>query len=183
MVVAMMFPLILAQARTIALSSAWRRRHWAVGWFLAAYFTVWLLATICCELLALSWARFGAGKKSPMGASFAAAIFALACVWQFTPIKRRAATRCHRRTPLPMSGWRADVACLRYGIRNGVDCIINCWPAMLVLIMVPHSLGLMALVTSFILADRYLRPVQKSFVPLAYTAVATGCVLGCFVNY
>jgi predicted metal-binding membrane protein len=115
---------------------------------------VWLLAKIGCDLLVLPYAGICPATPSLPGPGVAAGAFALAGLWHLTSIKRRAATRCHRRTPLPMSGWRADIACLRYGVRNGVDCISNCWPAMLAMIVVPYSLGLMALVSCFLLADR-----------------------------
>jgi predicted metal-binding membrane protein len=182
MVVAMMFPLVLAQVRTIALSSAWRRRHLAMGWFLCAQLAVWLLARVCCDVLTLCFARISFAMPSLAGAGLAAGALATAALWHFTPIKRRAAARCHRRTPVPMSGWRADLACLRHGVRNGLDCVISCWPAMLAMILVPYSLGFMAVVSCLVLADRYLWPIHRRLLPLAYVSTATGCVIGSLVK-
>jgi predicted metal-binding membrane protein len=170
MVVAMMVPLMLAQLRAIALSSAWRRRHVAIGWYLCGYLAVWLA-------LKLGWQLW----MPPLApeAHVAAGFFVLACAWHFAPVKRRAAARCHRRTPLPMAGWRADLACLRYGMRSGVDCLVNCWPLMLAMIALPCNLALMGVVMGLIVADRRPRSGWRRLAPFLCASVALGCALGC----
>jgi len=173
MVMAMMVPLMLTQLRAIALSSAWRRRHLAIGWYLCGYLAVWLALKLGYEL----W-------MPPLApaAPLAASSFALACAWHFAPLKRRAAARCHRRTPLPMAGWRADVACLRYGMRNGVDCLVNCWPLMLAMIALPCNLALMGIVIGLIVADRQLQSRWRRLAPFVCASVAVGCALGSLLN-
>jgi predicted metal-binding membrane protein len=178
MVMAMMVPLMLGQLRVVALSSAWRRRHLAIGWYLGGYLAAWLLAWLALKLGSALWMP----PPAP-AASIAAGMFALACVWHFIPAKRRAATRCHRRTPLPIAGWRADLACLRYGMRNGVDCLVNCWPLMLAMIVLPCSPALMGVVMGFIVADRLPRSSgQRLLPPLLCASVAVGCVLGSLLD-
>jgi predicted metal-binding membrane protein len=173
MVVAMMVPLMLSQLRAVALSSAWRRRHLAIGCYLCGYLAVWMALKLGCEL----WTS----RLAP-AAHIAAGFFALACAWHFAPVKRRAAVRCHRRTPLPMAGWRADLVCLRYGMRNGVDCLVNCWPLMLAMIVLPCNLALMGVVMGLIAADRRPRSAQPLLLPLLCASVAAGCVLGSLLN-
>ena len=173
MVMAMMVPLMLGQLRVVALSSGWSRRQLAIGWYLGGYLAAWLAVWLALKLGCALW------MPPPAPAwCIAAGIFALACAWHFIPLKRRAAVRCHRRTPLPMAGWRADVVCLRYGMRNGVDCLVNCGPLMLAMIALPCSPALMGVVMVCIVADRLPRPGQRLLTPLLCASLAVGCVLG-----
>jgi predicted metal-binding membrane protein len=177
MVMAMMVPLMLGQLRVVALSSVWRRRHLAIGCYLGGYLATWLVVWLALKLGSALWMP----PPAP-AARIAAGIFALAGAWHFFAAKRRAAARCHCRTPLPMAGWRADLACLRYGMRNGVACLVNCWPLMLAMIALPCSPALMGVVTGFIVADRLPRPRQRLLPPLLCALVAVGCVLGSLLD-
>lgn len=162
MVAAMMLPLSLSQARSIALCSAWRARHRAIAWFLGAYLSVWLAAKICFNVLALGVARIAPEAHWPNTASVSYVVLVVLALWHFAPPKRRAAIRCQRRTPLPMPGWRADLRCILHGVRSGADCVTNCWPLMLAMLVLPASPGLMALATALLLAERYLMPAAAA---------------------
>jgi predicted metal-binding membrane protein len=177
MVMAMMVPLMLGRLRVVALSSAWRRRHLAIGCYLFGYLAAWLVVWLALKLGSALWMP----PPAP-AARIAAGIFALAGAWHFFLVKRRAAARCHCRTPLPIAGWRAELACLRYGTRNGVDCLVNCWPLMLGMIALPCSAALMAVVTGFSVADRLSPPRQRQLAPLLCASVAVGCVLGSLLD-
>jgi predicted metal-binding membrane protein len=81
-----------------------------------------------------------------------------------------------------MAGWRADVACLRYGMRNGVDCLVNCWPLMLAMIALPCNLAQMGIVIGLIVADRQLQSRWRRLAPFVCASVAVGCALGSLLN-
>ena len=49
----------------------------------------------------------------------------IAAMWQMSPTKALALRRCSRTAPLRQDGWRADLACARYGADAARDCI-NC---------------------------------------------------------
>jgi predicted metal-binding membrane protein len=146
MVVAMMLPLILLEVRHTAFRSLWCRRHRAIAGFLCGYLTVWLLAS----LPALVPEAVGIRGVVPLLAGLAIAV-----VWQATPFKRRALLACRRTMPLAPSGWRADLACFRYGLFQGRSCLLNCWALMLLPLLATHDIAIMAGVTVFLAAERY----------------------------
>ena len=102
MVVAMMFPLVIAQVRQAAFHSLWSRRHRAIGVFLTGYVMPWLAFGAFVILIQ---------SKLPIErrASVIVAIL-VAAAWQVSPSKRRALSKCHRIMPIA----RADGA--RIGI-------------------------------------------------------------------
>jgi predicted metal-binding membrane protein len=146
MVVAMMLPLILMEVRLTAFKSLWCRRHRAIAGFLCGYLTVWLLAS----LPALVLDAVGVTGVVPLLAGLAIAV-----VWQTTPFKRRALLACRRTMPLAPNGWRADLACFRYGLFQGRSCLLNCWALMLLPLLAAHDTAIMVGVTVFLAAERY----------------------------
>lgn len=172
MVVAMMLPLVLGAARHAAVRSLWRRRTRAIGGFLVGYLAVWLLAGIPALLLSRA---LGLNERARLIG--AVAIFAIAAVWQLTPLKERLLLSCHRTAPLAPGGWRADRDCLRYGWLIGGFCLGSCWAMMLACALAGHHPLLMIGVGAIGATERYLpRPDQRIFggllLGLAVVAVA-----------
>ena len=72
----------------------------------------------------------------------------LAAFWQFSPFKRKCLRACHRSVPLPLVRMKAEVASIRFGVRNGSACVGSCWALMLVMLTAPVmflSMGVLTL--------------------------------------
>jgi predicted metal-binding membrane protein len=140
MVVAMMLPMVVNPIRTTAARSLWARRHRAIGGFLIGYMTPWALLGLAAHgLIAVS----GGGDWLHVPAA-AAIGFAVAALWQFTAVKRRAALWCHRTAPLAPAGWAADRDCLGYGWMIGCRCLASCWALMVACLLAGHGIAAMA---------------------------------------
>jgi predicted metal-binding membrane protein len=173
MVLAMMLPLILFPVRATAFGSLWRRRHWAIGTFLASYLAVWLAAG------ALGLFLLDRGREVswviPNGWIAAASLVALSG-WQLTESKRRLAVACHQTRPLAPDGWKAQRDCLIFGASQGRYCVANCGALMLVAILSPWHQLMMIAAAMLLLYERYRpRPRDRKIaVALGLLACAHG---------
>jgi hypothetical protein len=132
MVAAMMLPLSLDTVRLTAARSLWNRRHRAIAGFLIGYFAPWFALGIAVgSLRAAAWTHLYAAS---------AAAFALAALWQITPIYSNSLIACHRRPILSPLGWRADMSAISYGWNVGVPCLTSCWPLMVACAFTGHDL-------------------------------------------
>lgn len=148
MAAAMMSPLVLGTIRHVALTTFWPRRYRAATFFLLAYLVVWAIVgaalTVATVLL-----------SALIGFSTTCAIaFVAAAAWQFTPAKRRALRRCERRISIAGDGWRADVACLRYGAIAGWSCVVTCWAFMAAAAAAGHALPVLGALFALQLHER-----------------------------
>jgi predicted metal-binding membrane protein len=160
MTVAMMVPAALPAIGYVALNSLVPRRGRAMALATAAYVAVWL--PFGAAALALRHAAVdGAGARP---AALVAATAVVAVAWQATRAKRRAVLACGTTVPLPPRGARADLACLRFGLRHGERCLRSCWALMLVMAAAtgPGALGLMAVGTAVTLADPWFCTRKRS---------------------
>ncbi len=161
MMVAMMFP---AVAPTALAYDRLREGHRAVAdatpLFVAGYLVVWALAGLAAyglyELVRAIDPAFLAWDEA--GRYVAGGVIVAAAVYQVTPIKRACLARC--RTPMTSLAerWRDGRAgALGLGIRYGTWCLGCCWALMAALFVLGlMSLGWMALITIFIVAERLL---------------------------
>lgn len=165
MTVAMMVPTAMPAIRHVALNSLYWRRRRAVVEFLTVFVAIWTAFSLLV-LGALSvWGP-------PASLPAAAAVLALAALWQLTPLKRRAMLACHRAKPLPPRGWRATAGVARFGLHNGAACLLSCWAMMLTTAFVGlPRLAWMAFLTTLITVERLnLQPRR--------TARRVGALLG-----
>jgi predicted metal-binding membrane protein len=150
MTMAMMVPAALPAIGYVALNSLVPRRGRAMALATAAYVAVWL--PFGAAALALRHAAVDGAGVPP--AALVAATAVVAVAWQASRAKRRAVLACGTTVPLPPRGARADLACLRFGLRHGERCLRSCWAVMLVMAAAgPGALGLMAVGTAVTLAD------------------------------
>ena len=156
MVVAMMFPLVIAQVRQVAFHSLWSRRHRAIGVFLTGYVATWLA---CGALVIVIQSEFAIDT---LPATIVAIVIAVA--WQASPWKRRALSDCHRIMPLAPSGWRANWDCLRFGWRIGTACVGACWALMTVCAVSNHGVAAMCVATMVTIHDRAAVRTSKPIV-------------------
>ncbi len=153
---AMMLPSALPTLRHVALNSKWQRRQRGSALFLVSYLGVW----VAFGLVVLSIAAV-AGVRVGTGGSLAIALV-IASGWELTILKRRCQRACHRTVPLPPEGWKADSACLRFGLRYGLACVGACWALMLPMAVVGHDdLPLMMLLTALVVSEEVLTKGSK----------------------
>jgi predicted metal-binding membrane protein len=162
MVVAMMFPLVLDSVRRTAARSLWTRRHRAIAGFLLGYLSLWAAVGVLASFIP---------------AKSAAAGFALAAIWQLTPMKSRAVLSCHRTMPLTPTGWRADLDCIRFGWHIGGGCLISCWALMLACVLSGHALFAMVAITAAAITERYATQIAPGLICAALSLCAVGYVL------
>jgi predicted metal-binding membrane protein len=172
MTVAMMLPGTLPVARVHALGALWARRRRTVGLFLGAYLAVWgAFGAVAAWAVALTEPGVGRG-------ALLAAVLAAGAAWELASAKWRAVRLCHRVTPLPPRGARADLACVRAGVVYGGRCVAVCWACMLAMAVAAHTrVGLMVLLGAIVTAERLLaRPARhaRSFAAvLAFAALVS----------
>ena len=161
MMAAMMLPSIVPML--IAFSRYSQRDgtagQWHTLWFASAYLAVWLGFSVA--LTGLQWLFHGLAWLSPMMENrqpvVAAAIFLIAGLYQFTPIKNACLQHC--RTPIGflLHAWRPGKAgAWRMGLLHGVNCLGCCWAQMLLMFAVGvMSLTGMILITLLVFAEKW----------------------------
>ena len=158
MMVAMMFPAIAPAALTYE-----RLRQGladATALFVAGYLVVWSLAGLAVyalyELVRDIDPAFLAWDEA--GRYVAGGVIVVAAIYQVTPLKQACLARC--RAPMMVLGERRHnrrAGALGLGIRYGAWCLGCCWALMAALFAFGvMSVGCMAVITTFIVAERLL---------------------------
>lgn len=141
MMAAMMFPSVAPMAivwiRSVAARPTTKERVVGIALFLAGYLLAWEAFGVAVYAVLLGTARLAQG--APDAARWAgAAIFALAGVYQLTPLKRACLRHC--RTPVGSlfhyASYKGKGRDLRVGIHHGLYCVGCCWGLMIVLVAV-----------------------------------------------
>lgn len=133
MALATMLPLVVWNLRQVGARSPRTRRTAATADVAAGWMSVWLGAGVVLSAAALVAMR---ATSSVLVTTVAVAV---AVAWQPTAVKRVAVARCHR-TFAPPLGPVARRACARFGTTLGRDCLVACWPSMLVMTAAGHRL-------------------------------------------
>lgn len=135
--------------------------------FILAYLLVWFLFSILLSLL--QWQMHGLHFLSPMmdnrSIHLAAAIFLLAGVYQFTPLKNTFLQYC--RTPMGflLTEWRDGAGGSFYmGFKHGMVCLGCCWMQMLIMfaVGVMNLLG-MAFITLLVMLEK-MAPLKRQLI-------------------
>jgi len=135
--------------------------------FVLAYLLVWFIFSFLLTLL--QWQMHGLHFLSPMmdnqNVNLAAAIFLLAGVYQFTPLKHTFLQYC--RTPMGflLTEWREGaVGSFYMGFKHGMVCLGCCWSQMLIMfaVGVMNLLG-MALITLLVMLEK-MAPVKRQLI-------------------
>lgn len=172
MTVAMMGPAALPALRHVAVNTLRWRRGRAVSLFAAVVLALWTVFGAAVLLARPLW------EDARPSVALAAGL-ALAAAWQLTALKRRALGDCHRTSPLPPRGRRADAGVVRFGLLNGGACMRSCWPLMLVMALAPSApLLWMAGLTVVVTAEKSTRrPRRATRAVAALLGVAAGVAL------
>jgi|GEM_PF-543084 len=147
-----MMPLLLAEPLlTLWHRSLPRRRPLAILVFLAGYVAVWSIAGLVLTLLSIGL-KLLAGDRLWLLATLA---LPATLLWQAAPLKQIALNRCHNAPRISAFGWPVVRDCLGYGISNGGWCVLSCWPAMLLPMLVQQGhLLVMLLAMLWLVSER-----------------------------
>ena len=144
---------------------------------IVGYLTAWL--GYCALATMGQWLMTSSALITPqltLNSSYiAAAILAVAGVYQLTPMKHACLTKC--RTPLPffMANWTDRTSgVFKLGFRQGVFCVACCWALMLVM----FAVGLMNVIWMAALA--VVMALEKTLVNPVRFVRATGLALIAF---
>jgi predicted metal-binding membrane protein len=156
-------PMVVVWIRSVSVrTTAWERVN-GVMQFLAGYLIVWAAFGV------LAYVAFvGSGRlvdRWPDAAKWVgAAIFAVAGIYQLTPLKEVCLRHC--RSPVGSlfhyASFRGPARDLRVGVHHGAYCVACCWGLMIVLIAVgAMNIAVMAALAVVILIEKvwkYGRP-------------------------
>lgn len=149
MCAAMMLPLALEGLKSTAERSMWSRRHRAMAFYLAGFLVPWLLLGLPVLTVAGHLLEFSIRPEW-----LAAMLAAAAAVGKVSNASKLALAACHFVQPLAPVGPKADLDCLKFGLRHSRACLVTCGLSMAAMSVI-HSLWVMATLTSLSLAERY----------------------------
>ncbi|MGZ8652515.1 MAG: DUF2182 domain-containing protein [Actinomycetota bacterium] len=149
-------PMVVVWVRSVsARATAWQRVG-GVAQFLVGYLIAWTAFGLLAYVSLL-----GAGRlvdTSPTAARWVgAAIFAVAGIYQLTPLKEACLRHC--RSPVGSlfhyASFRGPARDLRVGMHHGAYCVGCCWGLMIVLIAVgAMNIAVMAVLAAVILVEK-----------------------------
>ena len=141
MMTAMMFPSVAPMAllwiRSVSARSRTRDRVAGIALFLAGYLCAWTAFGAVVYISLVGTDKLA--NDSPGAARWVGvAIFAIAGIYQLTPLKRACLRRC--RTPFGSifhyASYRGPARDIRVGMHHGLYCVSCCWGLMIVLVAV-----------------------------------------------
>jgi predicted metal-binding membrane protein len=163
MMAAMMFPSVAPMAvvwiRSVAARPTTRERVVGIASFLAGYLLAWEAFGVAVYAVLVGAGRLAEG--APDAARWAGvAIFAVAGVYQLTPLKGACLRHC--RTPVGSlfhyASYKGSARDLRVGMHHGVYCVGCCWGLMIVLVAVgAMNAPAMVLLAGVILIEKVWR--------------------------
>jgi predicted metal-binding membrane protein len=142
-------PMAMLWTRAIAQSPSVARRTTRTFGFLGGYIAAWAIYGLLAFGLVVALDAF-LSRNPGAGRWLATCIFALAGVYQLTPLKDVCLRTC--RSPLGMylkyGSYRGRAVDFRVGLHHGLYCVGCCWALMVVLV----GVGVMNLVAMVVLA-------------------------------
>ena len=169
MVVAMMLPVVGADARRVAMRALWRRRQRAMLEFLAGYLAVWVaigVALVCTQ---------SAVGTPPIPSIAVVAGLLGAAAWQISRPRRRVLRRCGSLGSCAAKGWAATRDGVLSGVRVGRRCAFTCAPLMLA-ISASHEPFLMVAGFALLVSERRRGPNPRTRAGRPFEA---WCLVGC----
>jgi predicted metal-binding membrane protein len=132
------------------------------------YLSVWLGAALALAALQAALAQAGLLDDAMSVASplLAGAVFLLAGLYQFSPLKRACVTQCQHPFRFFFANWTADpLGVFRLGLRQGLYCLGCCWAMMLLMFVVGvMNVIWMAALGAIMAAEKLFRTTRFSHV-------------------
>lgn len=145
--------------------------------FVLTYLLVWFVFSIALTLL--QWQMHGLRFLTPMmenqNECLAAAIFILAGVYQFTPLRNTFLQNCRSPVGFLLTEWRSGTKGAFYmGLKHGGMCLGCCWLQMLIMFAVGvMNILAMLLITLLVLVEK-VAPVNNQWIGRAAGVVFIG---------
>ncbi|NQZ07745.1 MAG: DUF2182 domain-containing protein [Algicola sp.] len=153
MLIAMMFPLLALQVNHIVFAMPGFRRFRSILIYLFGYSLLWLL--FLAAVLGLQAIAASLSIDTSIYPLLGVGCFILVTILIWSKNHPVIMASCSATMSLGIMGWRADIDCVKYGLKTAKNCIRSCWLPMLALILTNHAIGLMFLVTLALWYERY----------------------------
>lgn len=151
MVIAMMLPKLILPIELIFKQSFKRYRLLHSMLFVLGYLTSWMVAGIFIVAAIIKLNLF-----MPLSYIPAIAVFILAVIWEFSPIKQRFLNLGHEHRVLAAFGWAASRDSLSFGVTHGMWCIGSGWALMLFPMLLPQGHNLAMILVTIIMISEHL---------------------------
>ena len=160
MMVAMMVPAVIPMASIYRGMCKGKAVEMLTLVFALSYLVAWSLFAIVAAVLQ-QWLHLNGwlgGMTLEAGARLSAALFVLAGLWQFTPMKEACLSRCQNPLTFIMNHWREGYSgASNLGFRHGLYCVGCCWALMMLMFAGgAMSVWAMAALAALILVERLL---------------------------
>ena len=153
-------PMILIFARVQRKNLPHENPGRRIGLFTLGYLLMWL--GFSAAAAALQWGLGALALLSPMmaarGPGLAAAIFAIAGLYQFTALKNACLAHCRAPVQFLSAHWRkGDLGALHMGMHHGAYCVGCCW-VLMALLFIGGVMNLLwvAAIAAFVLLEKLL---------------------------
>lgn len=153
-------PMILIYDRVQRKRLAKANAAWRTGLFTLGYVLTWLGFSLVATLLQWALSKFALLSPMMVGTShvLAAAIFAIAGLYQFTSLKHACLANCRMPIHFLAAHWRnGNLGALRMGLHHGAFCVGCCW-FLMALLFVGGVMNLLwvAAIAAFVLLEKIL---------------------------
>lgn len=155
MVVAMMLPKLIFPVQTIYMQSLKRLRFILAFLFVWSYLVVWMFAGVFMVAIIIAL-----NLLMPLSYIPAIAVFLIALIWQFSPVKQRFLNRGHQHQVLAAFGRTAFKDAIVYGCSHGLWCVGAGWALMLFPMLLPQGHNLAMLVVTFVMISEHMEHPQ-----------------------
>lgn len=172
MTVAMMGPMAIPGARTVAFTSLWWRAGRATGWFFVAFTLSWTAVAVCLATVA----ELLVGLL-PTPATATGIVLLLCALAQLDPRRTDRSKACDRPMRLRSNGSDANVDCARFGVLTAYRGLWLCALPMLAMLTLPASLLMMALLTTLSVTDRVTEGRRRLLIAALYAGLGAVLIL------
>lgn len=161
MVYAMMLPMMIGSVRWLCANTPRYHHSCLTLCFIVGYSFVWsLLGVVANTFAPLQVAMSQHLSALPVNAL----LYFAAGLWCFSDFRRKAIIACGSGMPLRVSGVGMYKDVFSFGLLKSLSCARSCFHIMLVMTIVGHSIGIMAMMTIALFYERDRRPKEVRMV-------------------
>ncbi len=146
--------------RLLVLIGMWPERDpvFHTGALAAGFLLAWTAYSVAGALAHWALERAAWAPQATATSTWGGALFLLAGIYQWTPIKHACLRRCRSPLGVLMTGWRPGLGgALHMGAEQGAHCVACCWALMALMLLAGAMSPLwLAALAGFCLAERLL---------------------------